>query len=460
MHKPLVLVGLVFIAFACTPPAGRDPVPRLDVLQVVPGSVRTEAGGTVQFGALRIAGADATNVTEQATWISSAPSVLTIDASGIATLKGPGVATVTASHDGKSGISEVIVVGRVVSVELGELGLPVGITRALGGVLITEDDQRRDFDGSETFGSSDDTIASVSGAGEVTGEAAGTATVTVTREGRTSSRQVTVVDTALMTVTPGADPGDKLPGEATVDVYVTGMFANGMEEDVTSLFTVTSSDETAVTIDGTSVTASAVESDTPVTLTFTGVAGTVAEGKTARLTLTIVSAPLSALKLTAPATASTKGEASHLSVMGTWGTLEFPVSPDEVSTEPEGLASVAADGTISWLAPGTVTFTALLGETEGSTTATVTDAALTGVTIGGAGALMPGQALSLDATANYGSATQDVTSLVLWKSTAPAVATVSNVEPGHVTANAAGTVTIEAYYRGVRAGTLTLTVAP
>lgn len=460
MQKTLIVIAFVLTALACTPPAGRDPVPRLDVLQVVPGSVRTEAGGEVQFGALRISGGEATNVTGQATWRSSLPSVLSIDATGMATLRAPGVAVVTASLDGKSGASEVIVVGRVVSVEVGELGLPVGITRALGAVLITEDDGQRPLDGSETFGSSDDSIASVSSSGEVTGVAAGTATVTLTRDHRTYSRQVTVVDTPLMTVTPSASPGVRLPAEATIDVSVTGMFANGMEEDVTALFTVTASDDTVVTIDGTSVTAAAVDADTPVTLTFTGVTGTPAQGKTATLGLTIVSAPLSALKLTVPATASTKGEPGHLQVMGTYGTLEFPVSPDEVSTEPEGVASVAADGTISWLAPGMVTFTALLGETEGTASTTVTDAALSGVTIGGAGALMPNQTLSLDATAAFGAAMQDVTSLVLWKSTAPAVATVSNVVPGLVTAKTAGSVTIEAYYRGARAGTLTLTVSP
>ncbi|MBL8924408.1 MAG: Ig-like domain-containing protein [Myxococcaceae bacterium] len=460
MNKTLILVGFVLSASACTPPAGRDPVPRLDVLQVVPGSVRTEAGGVVQFGALRIVGPDSTNVTGEATWRSNAPSVLTISATGEATLEGPGVATVTATFDGKSGSSEVIVTGRVVAVELGELSLPVGVTRALSGVLITEDDRRRDFDGHETFGSSDDRIASVSATGEVKGEGAGTATVTLTRDGRTSSRQVTVVDTPLMAVTPAADPGARLPSEATVHVSVTGTFANGMQEDITSLFAVSASDDTAVTLDGASVTASAVDTDTPVTLTFTGAARTVAAGKTATLPLTVVAAPLSALKLTAPMTASTKGESSRLQVVGTYGSLEFPVSPDDVTTDPEGIASVARDGTISWLAPGTVTFTAVLGEVEGTASTTVSDAALTGVTIGGGGALMPGGTLSLSATAAFGAVTQDVTSLVLWKSTAPAIATVSNVEPGQVTAKAAGPVTIEAYYRGVRAGTLTLTVAP
>lgn len=459
MNKTLIAVGFVLFV-ACTPPAGRDPVPRLDVLQVVPGTVRTEAGGLVQFGALRIVGPDATNVTGEATWQSSAPSVLTISATGEATLVGPGVAIVTATFDGKSGSSEVIVSGRVVSVELGELSLPVGVTRALSAVLVTEDDRRRALDGRETFGSSDDGIASVSATGEVTGVAAGTATVTLTRDGRTYSRQVVVVDTPLMSVTASADPGARLPAEATVHVSVAGTFGNGMQEDLTSLFEIAASPAEAVTLEGASVTAAAAEADTPVTLTFTGLKDTVAQGKTATLVLTVVAAPLSALKLTAPATASTKGESSSLQVAGTWGTLEFPVSPDEVTTEPEGIASVAADGTISWLAPGTVTFTAVVGEVEGTVTTTVTDAALTGVTIGGAGVVMPGGTLSLSATAAYGAVTQDVTSLVLWKSTAPAVATVSNVEPGLVTAKAAGAVTIEAYYRGVRAGTLTLTVAP
>jgi uncharacterized protein YjdB len=73
---------------------------------------------------------------------------------------------------------------------------------------------------------------------------------------------------------------------------------------------------------------------------------------------------------------------------------------------------------------------------------------------------MVGGTLDLTATAAFGAAMQSVTSQVLWKSTAPDVAEVSNVSRGLVTAKAAGMATIEAYYRGRREATVTVTVGP
>lgn len=461
--KPTRLLSSLVVSFlACTPPMGRDPLPALDVVQVVPGTARVEAGGTLQFGALRLKDGAQTNVTAKATWTSSDPSIASISASGEATLKKAGVVTITAADDGKSGQSELIVLGQVVAVEVGAgvVRIPVGITTPIGAVLIAEDDTTRPLDGSETFGTSNAAVASVTSSGDVTGASAGTASITLTRGGVTYARTVTVVDTALMTVTPGADPGPRLPAGASIDVSVTGTFANGDEADVTGLFTVSAPAESGVTIDGTTVTADALESGTKtVTLTFTGAPDTIAMGKTATLEVTVVSDALSKVTLTAPATASTRSEPVRLSARGTYGTLEFPVTAT-FSAEPEGLVSVARNGTVSWLAPGSVTFTATVEDVEGTATTTITDSALSGVTIGGAGPVMVGGTLDLTATAAFGAAMQSVTSQVLWKSTAPDVAEVSNVSRGLVTAKAAGMATIEAYYRGRREATVTVTVGP
>jgi uncharacterized protein YjdB len=457
-----LIVGVIASCWSCTPPMGREPVPALDVVQVVPGTARVEAGASLQFGALRLKDSTSTNITSKATWTSSDPSVLAIDALGAASLTKAGVVTVTATAEGKSGTAEVIVLGRVVDLEVGAgvVRLPVGVTTALGGALISDDDTRRALEGSEVFGSTRDAVVSVTSSGDITGNAAGTASITLTRNGRTSSREVTVVGTALVTATAGADPGTRLPSEGSVDVFVTGTFANGDELDVTSLFDVSAPATSGVTVDGTTVTADVLATGTrPVTLTFTGKADTVAMGQRATLVVTVISEKLSAVTLTAPATASTKGESGRLAATGTYGTLQFPVSA-AFSADPADLTSVARNGTVSWLKAGTVTFTATVDDLEGTATTIVSDSALTGVTIGGAGPVMVGGTLNLTATAAFGATTQSVGSRVLWKSTAPNIAEVSNVSSGLVTAKAAGSATIEAYYRGRREATVLVTVGP
>ncbi|MDX2012013.1 MAG: Ig-like domain-containing protein [Myxococcaceae bacterium] len=462
MKTTRILFCVVASLVACTPPMGRDPVPALDVLQVVPGSARVEAPGSLQFGALRLKDGSSTNVTSSATWTSSDPSILSITATGAATLEKAGVVTVTATADGQSGTSEVIVLGQVVGVEVGAgvVRVPVGVTTAIGGVLLAADDTKRPLDGSEVFGTSNAAVASVTASGDVTGASAGTASITLTRNGVTWARAVTVVDTALMTVTPDADPGTRLPSEASIDVFVTGTFANGDQADVTALFTVSAPEGSGVTVDGTTVAADALESGTKtVTLTFTGNDDTIAMGKTATLQVTVISDALSAVTLTAPATASTRGEAARLSATGTYGTLQFPVTAS-FSADPAELVSVARNGTVSWLKPGAVTFTAAVGDVEGTATTTISESALSGVTIGGAGPVMVGGTLDLTATAAFGASMQAVTSQVVWKSSAPDVVEVSNVSPGLVTAKASGMATVEAYYRGARAATVTLTVTP
>ena len=456
------LLALAPLALACTPPMGRDPVPALDVLQVVPGTARVEAGGVLQFGALKLSGGAAANVTASASWRSSDPSVLTITAGGKAAVRKAGVVTVTATAGEATGSSEVIVLGRVVGLEVGAgaVEVPVGLTLPVGGVLLADDDTVRPLDGSETFGSSAPTVASVSATGDVTGEAAGTASITLSRAGLTVARAVTVVDTAHMAVTPGADPGTRLPAEGVIDVFVEGTFANGDVHDVTGLFAVSAPEGSGVTVDGTSVTADALAVGTKTaTLTFTGVEGTIAEGRRATLEVTVVSDALERVRLTAPAAASTRGEPGRLSVVGTYGSLEFPVVADFTADPPE-LVSVARGGAVAWLAPGTVTFTATVGDVEAMASTVVTDAPLTGVTLGGVEALRVGGALELSATAAFGAATQSVTSQVRWASSAPDVVEVSNVSPGLATALKAGTATIEAFYRGTRAASVTLTVAP
>jgi trimeric autotransporter adhesin len=466
--KNLLILSSILVASACSAPMGRDPLPALDVLQVVPGTARVTAGDTLQLGALRLKDSTTTNVSDRATWTSSDPLTVAVDANGKAKTKKAGTATVTATFEGKTGTSEIIVLGQVISAEVGagDVIIPVGITRAIGATLITDDNRKRALEGTEVFGTSNAAVASVSATGAVTGESAGSAVITLTRDGVTySSRPVTVVATELMSVVARASPNATVPSRGSTSLSVVGTFANGQQEDVTGFFNVSGPDAgpdagVGINLAGTTVTGDSLDGGSRmVTLSFVGRDGGLAAGKSASLVVTVTSDPLSSITVNAPMTASTQGEAGRLSAIGLYGTLNFPISGAQYTTTPADVASVARSGAVAWVKPGTVTFKSTVGTVSGEATTMVTDANLTGVTIGGAGPVSVGGKLALTATAAFGATNNTVTSIVLWKSSAPNIAEVSNVASGSLTGRSLGTATIEAFYRGVRAASVMVTVS-
>jgi uncharacterized repeat protein (TIGR01451 family) len=78
--------------------------PALISIAVTPGNPTAETGATQQFTALgTYAGNTTQNITSQVAWTSSNTSVATIDSSGLATIVGLGMTTVSATQNGVSG---------------------------------------------------------------------------------------------------------------------------------------------------------------------------------------------------------------------------------------------------------------------------------------------------------------------------------------------------------------------
>jgi uncharacterized protein YjdB len=144
------------------------------------------------------------------TWGSSDPTTASISASGLVTALKPGGATITATSEGKSGTSAVIVLqAPVASVTV----LPpspdtvfIGYTTQLSAV--TKDAGGGTLTGRVVTWQSDNTAAAtVDATGLVTGVAAGTANITATSEGKTGSVTLisTVAPVGSVVVTPSSD---------------------------------------------------------------------------------------------------------------------------------------------------------------------------------------------------------------------------------------------------------------
>src|SRR5205085_477050 len=141
-------------------------------------------------------------------WGSSNPSVATVDGSGLVTGATGGTATITATVEGKSGVSSITVSTvpvASVSVSPASANLQQGQTVQLAATP-------RDAAGNPLTGravswvSTNSSAATVSGSGLVTGVGGGAATITASSEGQagTAAITVTTVPVASVTVSPGS----------------------------------------------------------------------------------------------------------------------------------------------------------------------------------------------------------------------------------------------------------------
>ena len=208
------LVVMAALAAACgdggTEPPPPDP-PRPATVTVTPATVQiTALGATVQLAAdVRdqhgqvMAGATVN-------WSSSTAAVVTVDASGLVTAAGNGMATITASAGSASGMAAVSVMQSPDSVAV----LPAEATiAALGDTLRLAaeafDANRHAVAGADfAWESTDGAVATVEGSGLVTAVGNGTATITASAGSASGMAAVTVMQVP--------DSVAVLPAEATI----------------------------------------------------------------------------------------------------------------------------------------------------------------------------------------------------------------------------------------------------
>lgn len=128
---------------------------------------------------------------QSATWKSSNTSVASVDSYGTVTAKKNGSATISAVSGGKTYKMQVMVAPALKSISLNKtsIQLYVGETYTLKGTL-----NPSTASAAKTWKSSSTSVASVSSSGKVTAKKAGTATITVTANGKKATCTVTVMD--------------------------------------------------------------------------------------------------------------------------------------------------------------------------------------------------------------------------------------------------------------------------
>ncbi|MES2524449.1 MAG: Ig-like domain-containing protein [Gemmatimonadota bacterium] len=401
----------------------------------ISASVRDESGNIVN-GA-------------QLFWSSSDTSIATVSSAGVVLARSPGSAKVAVSALGVSATATVTVSNRevaAVQVTPAAVTVLVGATTPLS--ARTTDAQGQELAGRVIAWTTDNqAIATVNAQGIVSGQAAGTARITATSEGKTGSAVVTVqsVPVASVVVTPARDT---LTIGETVQLVGTARDANNLTLSGRS-FTWSSANNSIVSVSSTGlVTANGIGSTT---------VQATSEGRNGTATLVVVQRPVETVTLT-PASGSVVVGGTLALTARTADASGNTLSgrPVAFSTSNGAIAAVNTSGVVTGVATGTVTITATSEGKTGTAEVRVDPQPVSTVQVAPpTGTLTIGDNLQLTATARTSSGAVVSGRTVTWRSGAPSIASVSAT--GQVTALTEGTAIVIADVDGVT-GSSTITV--
>jgi alpha-tubulin suppressor-like RCC1 family protein/uncharacterized protein YjdB len=160
-------------------------------VDVQPPTAEVEPGATQEFIAI-VRDRQGNVMTADVTWSSSNEAVATVNQTGLATAIAEGIATITATAEGKSGIATLTVDRIVGSVDVEPLTAEAepGATQQF--IAVVRDRQGNVMSADVTWATSDEGVATVDQTGLATAIADGEATITATAEGKSGSATLTV----------------------------------------------------------------------------------------------------------------------------------------------------------------------------------------------------------------------------------------------------------------------------
>ena len=368
-------------------------------------------------------------------WASSDTAFATVDATGLVTAVGNGVATVTATSRAATGSATVTVEQAVRAVTVS----PVADTLVSLGDTVRLAAEARDGNGYAVAGSgfswssSDTTVATVDATGLVTAVANGAATVTATWEAVSGSATVTVEQAVrAVTVSPAADT--LLAFGDTVRLAAEAIDENG-NAVAGSGFSWSSSDTMVATVGATGLVTAVANG--AATLTATSGAATGSATVTVEQTVHAVTvSPAADTLLALGDTVRLAAEAADANGNAVAG-AEFSWSSSDTM-----VATVDAMGLVTAVANGAATMTATSGAVSARARVSV-EQAVSAVRVSPGSLLLPvGDTARLSAMALDALGTEVTHAAFEWSSSAPSVATVD--ASGMVRAAAVGVATITA----------------
>ena len=434
----------------------------LTAITITPPSPNIVAGTAQAFTATGSYSDGSTqNLTNSVTWSSSTHAVATINGSGLATSSSAGQTTITAVSGSVTNSVVMTVTAAVltgVAVNPADPSLLVGSTQQFTATGTYSDNSTQDITGVATWSSSNTAVASVS-AGLASAFTTGAITITATFGSVSGSTTLTVIvspPTLLsISVTP-TNPSVTI-GQ-NLQFVATGQYSDGSTQNLTTSVTWNSSQPSVAGITAAGVANGLSGGSSAITAAFGAINASVMLSVSPLVPTSIAVTPVN------PSFAL--GTSQQLAAIGTFAdgsTLDLTNSVTW-SSSLTSVATVNTSGLAVSASTGQTLITATTAGIAGSSTVTVTPAALVSIAVTPAIPTIPlGTTIQLAATGTFtDGSTQDITSSVQWNSSNSSIATISNTSGsvGLATSVATGNSTISATSGSISASaTLTVSIA-
>jgi uncharacterized protein YjdB len=339
-----------------------------------------------------------------------------------------------------------------VRIDPSPVALPMGLTQQFTAQAVYSDDTLEDVTEQATWSSSNPGVASVDTAegarGLVTAVAMGSATISATVQGLTGQSVVTVGPVRLVSAEISPNPL-LLPTGMSRALHLSGTNSDGTSSDLSSMAEWSTSDPSVAAVGNSASDKGLVTGLQPGAAVITARAA----GFTAQANVVVVVPTLQKIVVSPSSERVAIGFSVDYTATGIYSdgqSLPITSSVTWSSSDPSK-ATISPAGRLTGVAAGDVTVTASLQGVTGSTTATITSAALTLIMVTPTNPTVPkGTPIQMVATGVYNDgSTLPITSSVAWASSDNAVATVN--PQGVVNPVAAGSATITATLGSVSA---------
>ncbi|MCX7132253.1 Ig-like domain-containing protein, partial [Aeromonas sp.] len=176
----------------------------LTAIQVTPASLSVAKGQQQQFLVQGVySDKTSADITGMVSWISSDATIATVSTTGLTTAIAPGIATITASFDGISSTASLVVTEATLTalqITPESSSVAKGQQQQYFAQGVYSDKTSADITGMVSWSSSDATIATVSTTGLTTAIAPGTATITASVNGISSTASLVVTEATLTAI--------------------------------------------------------------------------------------------------------------------------------------------------------------------------------------------------------------------------------------------------------------------
>jgi uncharacterized protein YjdB len=427
------------------------------VLRFSDGSmIRIGVGGAMQFTAMALFSDGSTqDMTANAQWSSSDTTIATVNSSGSAGGVAAGVVTIKAQTSGMQATATLTVTTagtNLASITVSPAGtsIPVSTSQQFSATGNYSDGSSRDLTSLVSWSSSATSFATIDVNGVATGVAAGPTTISATLGSVTGSTGLTVSAPTISSIV--VTPAGVTLGIGVTQAYTaTAIYTNGTSQGLSSGVTWTSSQPSVASVNNSGLATTLSPGPTTITATV----GSFSDSST----LTVVAANLVSISVTPTPVSIAAGTDQQFTAVGSFDDGSTQVLTAAIwSSSATGIAIVNSSGLATGTGVGTATISAKSGSVTGSATLTVTGATLVSIAVTPASPSMAiGTAMQFAATGTFSdSSQQDISTSVLWSSSAPAVTTIN--AQGVATSAGTGTSNITATFGSV-SGFTTLTVS-